>query len=241
VLTEVARLMKGGWSAEGAAKAADYAVSMRYGKGGRKGIPDAQERAAFDIPLARWANAMGGKGGVGVRVPDTRQVTDYTCGPASLRAALGAFGIGKEEDDLAAAAGTTADGGTSAEGLAKAARDSGCEASVQENLTVDELVGLLEEGAVVVTCIQAWDSKGEADYDDYDASHWVVPVSIRDGAIECMDPSIDTARAIMPIEDFEERWHCINMMKHVNGLGLVLRGDEPANPTKIAAPVTPHL
>lgn len=252
VMAEAARLQRGGWSAEGAAKAAEYAVAARYGKGrkgrGARGIPDAQERATFDIPLARWANAMGGKGGIGVRVPGSRQDTNYTCGPASLRAALAAFGIGATEDELAAAAGTTADGGTSVEGLAKAASEKGVEPEIVDGMRVDDIIDLLQEGAVVLACIQAWkgaDGNTEPVYEGYENSHWVVPCSVQDlgdtVVIESMDPSVDNARAIMSVNSFEERWHCIDMMERVNGLGLILRGAAPANPTMIAAPKTPLL
>ena len=59
--------------------------------------------------------------------------------------------------------------------------------------------------------------------------------------IECMDPSVENARAIMSVDDFESRWHCIDMMERVNGLGLVLRGEATANMTTIEAPKTPLL
>lgn len=253
VMAEAERLRGQGWSPTSAARAAEHAVAARYGKGkgARQGPVGEQQRAAFDIPLARWANAMGGKGGVGVRVPSARQVTNYTCGPASLRAALAAFGIGRDEDELAAMAGTTADGGTSIEGLAQAAQKCGVEPEMRDAMRVDDLVELLKEGAVVLACIQAWRDPKKMPYEDdpydttYENSHWVVPCSVRDMGdaviVECMDPSVENARAILSVDSFEERWHCINMMEQVNGLGLVLRGEQPANHTKIAAPVTPLL
>ena len=212
------------------------AIAMRQaGKGCRGGS------------LARWASAIGGKGGIGVRVPSARQVTNYTCGPASLRAALAAFGIGATEDELASAAGTTADGGTSVQGLAKAAREQGLKSvEVEHGLRVDDLTSLLADGALVLTCIQAWtDPKKEANYDGYENGHWIVPCAVRDlgdaVVIECMDPSVENARAIMSVDDFESRWHCIDMMERVNGLGLVLRGEATANMTTIEAPKTPLL
>jgi len=236
----------------GCARGGRCSARRGKGKGARRGMPSAQERAAFDIPLARWAAAMGGKGGVGVRVPRVRQVTNYTCGPAALRAALAAFGIGREEDELAALAGTTADGGTSIEGLAYAAQQCGVEPEKREAMRIDDVVDALKEGAVVLACIQAWkDPKkmhatdGSPYESSYDNSHWVVPCAITDMGdavvVECMDPSVDNARAIISVNEFEERWHCINMMEQVNGLALVLRGDRPANHTKILEAVTPLL
>lgn len=247
VLREVERLVKQGWPRESAIKSAEFAVVTRGGEGGRArtmrlgmGIPDAQERAAFDIPLARWAGAMlGGRGDeAAVRVPESPQATNYTCGPAALRGAMGAFGIGADEDELAAAAETSASGGTSILGLAAAAEARGLETETVQGMTLDDLIACLDEGRVVVACIQAG-----SDEEDYDASHWVVPCAVRDEngvlVVEMMDPAVEGARSVAPADEFVERWHCIDMGERIEGLGLVLRGDAPANMTAVEQPITP--
>lgn len=243
VLLAVQRLQRSGWSPEGALKAATFAIEARGGKGGRKargrGVPSPQEAAALDIPLTRWASALlGGRGEIGVRVPESPQRTNYTCGPAALRGALSAFGVGSEEDELAALAKTSAAGGTSVHGLADAAEHFGFEAEVFEHMSVDDLAEHLAQGDVVIACIQAGD-----DETDFDSSHWVVPCAIRDDAagivIECMDPSVENARSVATIEEFADRWHCVDMGERVEGLALVIRGDSPANMTAIEQPATP--
>jgi hypothetical protein len=196
-----------------------------------KGIPDAQERAAFDIPLARWANAMGGRG-VELRAPTVKQKTNYSCGPAALRSGMAALGVGAKEDELAERAETSASGGTSIHGLAKAAQAFDLEAEIRDGMTVDELMSCMDDGCVVLVCLQAGD-----DAEDYDSSHWVLPVAVKDegGApiVECMDPSRKKVHSVMKLDEFEERWHCVDMGKPVNGLALVIRGESPANMTLI--------
>jgi len=252
LMLAVARLERQGFSREGAIKAAEYAERVRGGSRGRgKGMPSLEERTAFDMPterwtgggkgkLSQWASAvLGGRGGeIAVRVPDTDQATDYTCGPASLRGALLAFGVGVEEDDLAAKAQTSASGGTSVNGLKAAAEAAGVEAEIVEGMTVDDLVGHLAEGCVVLACIQAGD-----DVEEHDSSHWVVPCAVTDmndvTVVEAMDPSVEGARSVAAVPEWEQRWHCIDMGERIEGLALVLRGDEPANMTAINQPLTP--
>lgn len=181
---------------------------------------------------------LGGRGEIEVRVPESKQRTDYSCGPAALRGALSAFGVGAEEDDLAALAHTSASGGTSVHGIAEAAEHFGIHAEVFEQMSLDDLAEHLAQGCVVIACIQAGD-----DEDGYDSSHWVVPCAIRHEetgvVVECMDPSVENVRSVASIEEFAARWHCVDMGERVEGLGLVLRGDAPANMTAIEQPGTP--
>jgi ABC-type bacteriocin/lantibiotic exporter with double-glycine peptidase domain len=175
--------------------------------------------------------AVGGAGGklAQVRVPTTEQATNYTCGPAALRSALGAYGIGAEEDAIAAKADTSASGGTSVLGLADAAREFGVDADIVRGMTVDELRQHLDDGHVVLACIQSGD-----DEDSYEFSHWVVPCALTvlpDAGVmvECMDPAADGLHSVLRLDDFEARWHCLDMGERMNGLALVVVGDGPAD------------
>lgn len=246
ILAELARLERNGWPRQGAIKAAEFAVAARAAKGRGKGreMPSLAERTAFDIPtdrsgkgnpLSRWARGMvGGRGEVAVRVPESPQDTNYTCGPAALRAALGAFGIGEEEDTLAELAGTSETGGTSVLGLADAAIECGLDAEVIRGMSIRDLGETLAAGCVVLACIQAGPVEN-----GYESSHWVVPCSLSEAGIECMDPNVEGARSMASAEEFLERWHCIDMGREISGLALVLSGDAPANSVPIEQPKTP--
>ncbi len=255
VLQEVERMVRDGWSRREAIKNAEYAVTARGGGkrarlGMGPGIPSNEERTAFDMPLDRWrgggaklstwaAGMLGGRGGeVAVRVPESPQETNYSCGPAALRGALSAFGVGADEDELASQAQTSASGGTSVQGLASAAEQQGLSAEVVEGMSVDELVEHLAEGRVVLVCIQAGD-----DEEDFDSSHWVVPCAVTDmndvTVVEMMDPSVEGARSVADVGEFKSRWHCVDMGEKIEGLGLVLIGETPAKMTAIDQAQTP--
>ena len=207
------RLVRQGWSRKSAGEAAEYAVTARSGGAGTSGA------GAMGEPLVAWANAAGPE----VRVPQVEQTTNYTCGPAALRAALLALGVTASEDKLAALAHTTAAGGTHADGLAEAAGEHDVEAEVRDGYTLDELAHALDDGCVVLCCIQAT-SEPE------DTSHWVVPVAVKvdPEAVKLMDPWVENAHSTVTLDDFEERWHCLNEGEEVMGLAVVLRGGAPA-------------
>lgn len=208
----------------------DQAVAIAYDKAGKGG-----RGRGNDPPLRSWARAhLAGGLGPEVRVPKERQATDYTCGPACLKAALGAFGIGAEEDDLAAQAGTTAAGGTSAEGLAQAAEENGTKSRVVAAMGIDALRDELAAGRVAIVALQAGD-----DPSGYKATHWVIPTFVpedRGEEVEVMDPSLDHVRARLPVDEFEARWHGIDMGEEVEGLAVVIEGDAPASPIGIEEP-----
>ena len=214
------------------------AAAIAYRMAGRGMSLEA--RAALDVPLRGWASAMLGGRGAEVRVPPAALETGYTCGPAALLAALGAFGIGQEEDDLAALAGTSAAGGTSIWGLKRAAEEASegrVQAETWQDMTLRGLVACLARGEVVLACIQAGD-----DAEQYDASHWVVPCVVTtegDGVVELMDPSVEGVRSVCSASEFMRRWHCVDMGKAVTGLALTLRGESPANMTAISSAKSP--
>lgn len=197
-----------------------------------------EQRAGLDVPLRRWSSAMlGGRGEVAVRVPESSQDTGYTCGPASLRGALAAFGVTVDEDTLAAAADTSASGGTSIWGLKAAVEEVSeglVEASCWRDMSLKALHACLERGEVVLVCLQA----GEH-VERYDASHWVVPCVVGESGVECMDPSVENVRSMCSAEEFVARWHCVDMGKPIVGLALVLTGQSPAAMAEIPSAKTP--
>lgn len=138
-----------------------------------------------------------------------------------------AFGVGASEDELAATAGTTAAGGTSSEGLAWAADALGLRAEARVGLDVEELTRLLDEGSVVLACVQA----PRAGDTTADSSHWVVATAVHDGVVELMDPTVPDAVATVPVDEFAERWHGLDGEGDERGVAVVLSapdGGEPA-------------
>lgn len=208
-------------NAEGAGLDDALGRAARAGRGLGRPAPENASTEALE----------GEEGDDAVRVPNVQQGTAYTCGPAALRGALQAFGVGADEDELAAAAGTTADGGTSAEGLVAAAETVGVDAEVKSGLSVRDVESLIEEGSVVIACVQAPRSDG-----DGDASHWVVVTAVRDEFVELMDPTVPDAATVVPVDEFESDWRGYDEGGMQHGLAVVLTGDvDPATAT-IAQP-----
>jgi predicted double-glycine peptidase len=212
------RLVRQGWSRKSAGEAAEYAVMARQGGASGRGA------GAMGDPLVAWANAHGPE----VRVPQVIQTTNYTCGPAALKAALAALGVTATEDKLAELALTTAAGGTNASGLAEAAEEFGVTATVYEDGTLEELAHALDAGCVALCCVQVY-----YDLNDYlidDSSHWVVPVAVKvvEDVVRMMDPTVENAHSTATLSEFEQRWHCLDSGKEVIGLCVVLEGEAPA-------------
>lgn len=224
----------------------DAAVSQNIRTLKREGYPQPQAVAIAlkkqrESPsgLATWARAQAGRG-VAVRVPPAEQEEDYTCGPASLRAALAAFGIGATEEELAAAAGTTTNG-TSADGLATAAEQFGLTADLFTLASPADAEAWLGEGKVPICCVQS--AGAEADYGQvWDRSHWMVPCAVRRerGMVlfDCADPLQPEVRVTLSSDDLQRRWHGYDDGRPVYGLAVVIGGDVPAR-GHLALPKTP--
>lgn len=160
-------------------------------------------------------------------MPAARQQTDYSCGPAALRAVLSYFGVEASEEELGRLAGTS-ELGTAPEGLARAAEAKGLSAQVVDGLTLDDLADVLRGGYVVVVALQAWSGEPRAEYsNEWAAGHYVVVTYVGPGEVRAMDPSVDgEGRAFVPTQEFLERWHDVDTKARA-GLGVVLRGRAP--------------
>lgn len=171
--------------------------------------------------LRLWAARAAGEQ---TPVPEVRQRTDYTCGPAALLAALAFLGVQATEDELSNLAGTT-DAGTPPEGLQAAAGAKGATAEIREGMTLDDLRTELDQGHVVIVAIQAWaETPPEGGYADvWEHGHYVVPTEVEeDGSVLVEDPSVNNARAKLGPGELEERWHDEDNHRRRVGLGVVV-------------------
>jgi ABC-type bacteriocin/lantibiotic exporter with double-glycine peptidase domain len=128
-----------------------------------------------------------------IHVPNVQQ-SPAMCGPASLRAALLAFGVDRTEADLAALAGATYERGTTPGGLLRAAQACGVAATLHQAATYEQLRGWLGEGAVPIV---NW-------FASTDGHHSVV-VHVGPKRIALMDPD-RAARRWLSRATFETVW-----------------------------------
>lgn len=177
-------------------------------------------------------------------VPIISQATPWTCGAASLMAALIYFGVFDEpESALDAALHATPEQGVHPRSIAAAAREHGLAAEIRTGLTLADLASELGRGAVVILDLQAWPARRagppEAGWED---GHYVVLVGLDDRRIYAMDPSVRTGYAYLERDAFLRRWHDYEVRdgrrEVYERLGIVLRGQPallsyPAEPAQI--------
>lgn len=141
-----------------------------------------------------------------IRLPLTRQDTDYTCGVTALQSILGYYGIDKRLDELSAAAKANPEEGTSYKNIANYATSQGFDVNIRTNMTLDELKGYIDKRKPVLVLIQAWtESHYAADRDE--DGHYVVAIGYDKNNVYFMDPSTLGHYTYIPTTEFVSRWH----------------------------------
>lgn len=142
-----------------------------------------------------------------VRIPLTRQATDYTCGAGALQGVLGYYGEDINEGDLAKPLKSNSKIGTRYQEMIKYARAKGYEVTVYKDATISKLQALLDDKLPVIVLLQAWCEK-KTDYSkDWDDGHYAVAIGYDKQNIYFMDPSTLGHYTYIPVEEFESRWH----------------------------------
>jgi predicted double-glycine peptidase len=109
-----------------------------------------------------------------IRVPLTRQGTDYTSGIAALQSILYYYGEEFREDELVGRLQPTFKEGTKYLEIAKFAQSLNLRVDVRTGMTLDDLQRLISEKKPVILLVQAW-SESHVDYtQDWDDGHYVV-------------------------------------------------------------------
>jgi len=145
-----------------------------------------------------------------MRLPLTRQATNYTCGVAALQSVLAYYGVSIREDNLAKELKTTNDG-TSKENIILFARNQGLIAAGRPKMSLDDLRKALSQRKPVMVAIQAWPDTPVDFKADWEDGHWVVALGYNKDNIYFMDPSTLGNYTYIPIPEFLERWHDIDL------------------------------
>lgn len=141
-----------------------------------------------------------------IRVPLTRQGTDYTCGVTALQSIFGYYGIDKRQDELSTAAKSTPEEGTSYKHIASYAQSQGFDVNIRTNMTIDELKGYIDKRKPVLVLIQAW-TESHYTADRNEDGHYVVAIGYDKNNIYFMDPSTLGHYTYIPAAEFVSRWH----------------------------------
>lgn len=169
-----------------------------------------------------------------LRIPLVRQSQDYSCGAASLASVFYYWGVwdGREPELFPLL--DTNEEGTGGESIMQVARDFGLSASYEENMTIDRLNALVQEGNTLIINIQAWVTSPIVDWSQvWDDGHYVVVVGIKDGIVFMMDPATAGRYGMLTVSDLEARWHDYtdeDGSGYAHHPAIIIKGSQPAQP-----------
>jgi predicted double-glycine peptidase len=167
--------------------------------------------------------------------PTFRQATKYTCGVASVQAALiHCFGAKYDipETSLVNSLKATPSGGVDPTTMASVLKSKGVKID-KRTITKDDLINYINEEKPVIICIQAWGDK--KDYSNtYNEGHYVTVIGYNDKGFIFEDPSISSKQGFISFDDLEERWHDKDKNgKKYDHMGIAILCNKKFNPEKM--------
>jgi predicted double-glycine peptidase len=136
--------------------------------------------------------------------PHQQKIGNGACGAASLKIVLGYYGVEKSEREISKLANTDSELGTSAKGIARAARHLGFKTIIKDNCTFKDIEKWLKKG---IPPIVDWLTRGRMDYEDVNIpdSHYSPICSLSDKNIFLQDPELGKIRMLARC-DFWQVW-----------------------------------
>lgn len=167
------------------------------------------------------------KSDIKIKLPSTKQVYSYNCGPSSLKAIARYFKVGPDSEsyyiNLCKA---TPKNGTKPQNLVTAAKSLGLYVKLKQHMTIKELREFLDLGVPVICDIQAWGNHKE--FKDDKHGHYVVAVGYSPTHIFFMDPVIKGSHGFLSNAEFLSRWHDIELGgAKTTRLGIAIWKHEP--------------
>ena len=163
-----------------------------------------------------------------MRLPKTRQSTNYSCGPAALQSVLHYYGAEFREDVLIKNLKATPENGTNYREIANFAKSQGFDVQICQGMTLDQLKLFLHQKQPVIIALQAW-AENEVNYmEDWEDGHYVVAIGYDDQRIYFMDPSTLGNYTYIPTSAFLQRWHDTDADNtRLVQFGMVITKQEP--------------
>lgn len=162
-----------------------------------------------------------------IRVPMTRQATDYTCGVAAVQSVFGYYGEEIREDVLSKELKADPKDGTKYEEIVSLAKSKGFAVQVHTNMRFEALTRLLDQRKPVIVLIQAWSEKPVDYAKDWDDGHYVVAIGYDKKNVYFMDPSTLGNYTFIPIAEFLKRWHDTDTKVKLYNFGMVIEKTKP--------------
>lgn len=145
-----------------------------------------------------------------LRVPDTKQTTDYSCGASTMQAMARYYGQEHEELDLMVQLGTEPLEGTHPQDMARVAAQLGLQGKLQTELGLEGLQKELDAGRPVLIVAQAWREESENTkpwLECWNSGHYMIVMGMDQEQVYFEDPWILGQRGLIAREEFLERWH----------------------------------
>ncbi len=171
-----------------------------------------------------------------IRVPLTRQATDYTCGVAALQSILYYYGQEFSENQLTEKLGPTPARGTKYPRIAEFAQSLNFRVEIRTEMTLESLKRLIDERKPVILLIQAWPDTTVDYIKDWEDGHYAIAIGYDQQNIYFMDPSTLGNYSFIPVQEFLERWHDKDDQTLLYQFGMVIFKDPPGkvyNPDEI--------
>lgn len=157
-----------------------------------------------------------------IKVPLTRQATDYTCGAAAVQSVIGYYGDNIRESALAKELRTNAAVGTGYQNILAFAKRHGYKVSVYKDCTIIALEKLIDNGLPVICLIQAWPERKVNYATDWEDGHYVVAVGYDRDNIYFMDPCTLGKYTFIPRAEFLTRWHDTDGKERLSHFAMTL-------------------
>lgn len=170
-----------------------------------------------------------------IKVPLTRQATDYTCGAAAVQSVIGYYGTNVREEALAKELRTNSIIGTQYKNIVGYAQRHGYKSSVYKNCTIAALEKLIDTGSPVICLIQAWPERKVNYAKDWEDGHYVVAVGYDHDNVYFMDPCTLGKYTFIPRNEFLSRWHDTDGKERLMHFAMTVTKPKPAhNPDEIS-------
>jgi len=157
-----------------------------------------------------------------IRVPLTRQATNFTCGAASVQSLLGYLGHDFGEAELSRKLKSNSQIGTAYRQIEQLAKAMGYSVSVHKDMSLADLKGQLDKRQPVICLLQAW-NEHPVDYkEDWNDGHYALAVGYDEKNIFFMDPSTLGNYTYIPEGEFLDRWHDTDGKEKLSHFGMVI-------------------
>jgi ABC-type bacteriocin/lantibiotic exporter with double-glycine peptidase domain len=162
-----------------------------------------------------------------IDLPNTTQVTGWTCGASALLSIASYFGVGPEDEWDYTEDMKFGPSGSDPKHFFRAAEKYGLAIQEFVGMTDEELEACLDRRRPVVLMLQAWPNGKVKSYThDWHDGHWVIAIGYDKDVFYFEDPSIHGGRGYISRRELKSRWHDIKGPKkhpvRVKRLGLAI-------------------